>query len=86
MSPTLGVESLTTLKTARSVCNGVRVSVSVLLSGLGSVVVEVTVAVLSSGAMGPEAGVSTVACTVNGLSPKGKLLPNDQVTSRVAGL
>ena len=65
VSPTLGFGSSTTLNTARSACSGVTVLSSVLLSGFGSGVVEVAVAVLVTGNACPEAGASTVATTVS---------------------
>ena len=61
MSPTFGVASLTCLSTAKSAYCGVSVTVSVLLSGLGSYSLPDTVAVLVTGAGAPLNGLSTVA-------------------------
>ena len=61
VSPTFGVASLTCLSTAKSAYCGVSVTVSVLLSGLGSYSLPLTVAVLVTAAGVPLTGLSTVA-------------------------
>ena len=78
VSPTFGVVSLTTLKTARSACFGVTVESSVLFSGFGSGVVEVATAVFVRAGAGPDDGAVTVATMVRKLDWSDSIVPTVQ--------
>ena len=72
MSPALGVVSLAALVTVRSADRvTVATSVSLLLPGLRSSVVDATLAVLERAPPGASAGIATVTVIVNP-SPPGK--------------
>ena len=78
-SPTLGVGSSTTLMMARSACFGVTVDSPVFWFGLGSVVVDVAVAVFFCGSAGwPDVGVFTVATIVSVLVTPAATFPTVQ--------